>query len=61
MQNFYPINVLDVLSNLAYPERCDKKKDERCCDENSCTQIVDEPLNLFMGKINQIYNHFCCP
>jgi hypothetical protein len=31
---------------------------KRCCDEgfydeNSCTQIVDEPLNLFMGKINK--------
>jgi hypothetical protein len=28
-------------------------KDERCCAENYCTQIVDEPLNLFMGKINK--------
>jgi hypothetical protein len=30
-------------------------------DENSCTQIVDEALNLFMGKINKYITIYQAP
>ena len=41
--------------NVSYQIRVDQKRycDKRFYDENSCTQIVDNPLDLFMGKINQ--------